>query len=106
MFITSRYPFDWSNPFGYLVAISLQYVIVTALFLLGAGLLLTGMSSFLFIVAAIKDVKINLNSINERGALAGNQSWTLAQLSDFVEFHAQLKQLCILEFQITAISSN
>ena len=71
----------------------MQYVIATALFLFGAGVVFLGVGSFLCAVATTNDIKINLKSINERGILAENLSWTLSQLSDVIRLHARLKQL-------------
>lgn len=63
------------------------------IFTLAAGMILVGLGLFLFIVAGTKDIEINLELINERGALAENLPWTFRMITEFIQHHSEMKQL-------------
>lgn len=89
----ARLPFVWKNPLGYFAAISLQYIMGYHFFTFLGNVSFLGIGAFLFTVAAVKDLKFALKPIGKRGVLARNQEWTLSQLSGFMQFQAQVKQL-------------
>lgn len=97
----SRFPFDWKNPLGYLIAITIEYIMFIFVFLYGGGEVCFGIGSFLFSVAASTDIKADLKEIGMHGVLPENRKWTLYKLSNFIQVHAQLKQLsCITILQL------
>lgn len=76
-----------------MIAISLEYIIVTALFHFGAGTAFVGVGSNIFAVTLTKEIINNLESINERGISEKNLPLTVLQLSESIRLYSMLKQL-------------
>lgn len=78
---------------GYMFTVTYQYVGAVYIFTLAAGLIFVGVGLYLFAAAGTKDIKMKLTSINKRGVLTENLSWSLSQLAEFIQYHSALKQL-------------
>lgn len=78
---------------GYLFVVAFQYTGAVYIFTLGAGVILFGVGLFLLSVTGVKEMKMNLNSINERGVMAKNLSWTMSQIAEFIQNYSVLRQL-------------
>lgn len=96
-----RFPFDWRNPIGYLVALTLQYTANVRFFKLVACLVATGLGAFSFELSMTTHVKTDLKLINESAKMKENRLSTLKRLSEFIEFHSRLKELSILTNYMT-----
>lgn len=85
--------FDWKNPTGYLIAFLVQYISVFCI--ANAATCYTAVisgSCWIFISMA-KDIKQNLNAINEIGKFNKDRSVFLDRLSQLIELHSQAKRL-------------
>lgn len=72
-FSNLRFPFDWRNPIGYLIALSSQFIADTYFFIFVACVVAFGLGIFLFLLAAAKDIKTDLRLLNKCAKLTKNQ---------------------------------
>lgn len=88
-----RLPFDWKNPFGYLIAASFQYTVAVhaAIFLTCISTL--GLGAFLFTIAVNKVCTQNSLVICKKAKYRKSQRHVLRRLLEFVQFHSSVKQL-------------
>lgn len=91
LILVQRFPFDWDNLRGYLVAVILQhgfliyeYVIIACSFALLFGV-------YRIVLSATKEIKRILHSMNEEAQTKGNQLKIL--LSEYIDVHTAIKQL-------------
>lgn len=87
-----RFPFDWENPYGYSVAITIQIIIANLGILIGACALVMGIGFYSFAIATGKSVKGSLFFIQRNITAETNQNNLLEQLIEFLEFHARVKR--------------
>lgn len=85
-----RFPFDWNNPIGYLIAFVIQYIIIAYEFCLTSCALAVGIGSLWLAILATKDIRRILNLINDKAQTNVIQS---NDLIDFIEAHGAIKQL-------------
>lgn len=92
--ILHRLPFDWQTPFGYFIAIAMQYVMVLYMLMLGAFFISLAVGSYVYMVAANKCTKCSLSSIN-RNAITdhANQNGLLEQFIELIRFQSAEKEL-------------
>lgn len=90
-----RFPWDTNRPFGYIIAFSVQYVMnwATVISAMCNTSFYTG--TFLMLNAITKDIKEDLNAINECATLNANRLKCLKLLSKFIKLHSSAKQLSI-----------
>lgn len=92
-FDCSRFPFDWKNPIGYLIAVTLQYIMIMYMFFVISSMLSLGIGAFMFSVKAVDDVKMCMKSVNECAIVKGKQSKAFKRIAGYIQLHAYLKQL-------------
>lgn len=85
-----RFPFGWKNPFGYLIALTLQYITLMYVFQFIALLVSLGVGVFLLTITMIKDLKRTVRALNKFNR---NELLFMKQLYDFIQFHSIAKQL-------------
>lgn len=92
------FPFDWKNPAGYCVAVILEYLMTICISYFVGSLAILGISTYILMLAMIKDIKYRLYSINENAKADKNKNptATVEQFSDFIQMHSMTKQLSIL----------
>lgn len=88
-----RFPFDWKNPIGYLVAVSFQYLTIRNLYMFAANLISLGIGLHLFTLSVTSDIKIQLNSISQIAKPKRNRKQIIKYLLDFVRNNSFEKQL-------------
>lgn len=91
-----RLPFDWRNPFGYFIAMVIEYAIASYAMTLGALTVATGVGAYLYMIASSKCIKVSLFSIGRRATTIYDDDQTHRTLDHFVEFiqfHSFVKQL-------------
>lgn len=69
-----RFPFDWNNPIGYLIAVTLEYIILAYEFFVVACLVGLGIGANLLGILVIKDIQSIVQSINSEAKATKNQS--------------------------------
>lgn len=92
-----RLPFDWKNPMGYMCASAIQFMVYVCMFSLMASLLSVGIGAFLFAVRATNDITANLKLINESTKTKQNLKNVPKYISDFVQYHGDVKELSELQ---------
>lgn len=88
-----RFPFDWKNPTGYSVVVLFQLVIAYFGLCFVAGLMCLAIGTFVIALTLTKDVRNDLNLINESVKSEQPLSNVLKQLTEFVRAHSHGKQL-------------
>lgn len=118
-----RFPFDWKNLIGYLIAVLFEYILtfymfifVEAMLAIGiaglekmyskfymavyiGGLLNLSVAAFLYEVTIIREMKNNLNSIIESSDSHKCRLKITKKFSDFIEIHSTMKQLRNVELR-------
>lgn len=94
IFDPKRFPFEWNNPTGYLIAVIIEYITYAyAYFLIGCTLAL-GIGAFWFAIGVCKEIQCILQSINDTAQANENQSTELKRLfAEFIYIHGIAKQL-------------
>lgn len=97
-----RFPYDWQNPVGYLVAVSIQLFTATIAFRYIGCFTLLAFGGFMFalaIVQILKDVLLSINNLasfkNRNHKLAKNEKLRkniYEKLFQFIQMHAHLQQ--------------
>lgn len=86
-----RFPFDWKNPTGFLVAIFIQYILVVSVMISLKCLVIFEIGLCFMLFPMTKDIKCNLNAINARPKK--NRSKIDEKFPQVVQFHCKLIQL-------------
>lgn len=97
-YVILRIPFESKNPFGFLIAVTLQYIIVGYELSVIACMLSLGIGAFMFAIASTEEINRSLNDFNKvmngdgQGS-SDNRSYFLEQFSTFIVAHSTVKQL-------------
>lgn len=93
----TRFPFDSNNPTGYLIAVLIEYVIVTYEYIMITCTLSLAIGAFWFIISVTKEIQHILHSINDKAQANEDQSNEMQRLfAEYIDAHAALKQLSLL----------
>lgn len=93
----TRFPFDSNNPTGYLIAVLIEYVIVTYEYIMITCTLGLAIGAFWFIISVTKEIQHILHSINDKAQANEDQSNEMQILfAEYIDAHAALKQLSLL----------
>lgn len=87
-----RFPFNWKNLSGYLIAITLQCIMTVYIHFNFANTLAIPIVTYFFTTFEINDIKGILNSIDQNAEAEKNH---LQSIKHFIETHSNLKQLSI-----------
>lgn len=87
----NRFPFDWRNPTGYLIAILLQTTMVASVMNDFSASWLFMVAMFLYLRALSKDLKRSVKHINRNAKMKESRSRILEQLTESLEFFWRLK---------------
>lgn len=88
-----RFPFDWKNPWGYLIAVGIQYIGHGYILLVTACVLIYGIGGYMLSIALSKSIKVNLYSINQNAGDENHRKYLMEQFIEFFECHSRMKQL-------------
>lgn len=81
------------KPFGYIIAFAVQYTAMWYVHCNIACMISLAFGSFLVSMSVIKNIKNNIYSINKNVKSKENRLQTFKKISNFIDFHATLKQL-------------
>ena len=95
-FQNCRFPFDWKNPIGYLIACTLQFILLIYLFHAAAFCVSIEIASYLLLISLTKDIKNTVYDMNSSQSDTKLRSTFLKQICEFVQFHANAKRLTIV----------
>lgn len=90
-----RFPYNWKNPTGYLVAVFIQSFMATYEFQYMGYLILLAFGTFMFIIAFVKIMKNELNSINKMASDTKSCKKMYKILSKFNRTYATVRQLSL-----------
>lgn len=100
-FFFSRIPFDSKNPPGFLIAFTLQYIIISYELYVIACVLSLAVGAYLFAIAATNEIESGIHDINESTQIKPkNRLNFLQQFSIFISVHSTVKQLSKSIFSI------
>lgn len=85
-----RFPFDWKNPFGYVVAVLIEFIITTYICLIMGILMSLAIEAILLLLTLAKHIQNLLHKFNKS---AKSESAAYKHLTNYVDFHSVLKQL-------------
>lgn len=90
-------PFDWKDPQLYLVAIGIIFSCSYCILLTSASMICYVVGSCSTLLAFLNDLKQKLNTLNATGEgfLTWNHMELKEKVSEFVKFHATVKELSI-----------
>lgn len=89
----TRFPFEWRHPIGYLIAITLEYVVAVYAFELLSALLILALDLVLIAVDSTQALKDDLKLINKNAASKKHRLLTLNRLANFIQSHSAWKKL-------------
>lgn len=89
--LANRFPFDWKNPYGYALAVTLQIKIASIPVRFIACFLSLASGCFLFSLSLARDLKGGVHSINENA----HEKFTCEQIIDLIRF-SNLKRFVLL----------
>lgn len=92
LFVVRRLPFDWKNPFGFVMAITLQYIIFTYAMKVGACVLTLAIGLYLYVIAMSECIKQILFAISQSTRTEAEQNLIQEQLIEYIEFDANVKR--------------
>lgn len=88
-----RFPFDWKNPNGYMIACSIEYIfLLNILFATFYGLVFQ-MGSIFMLIWMTEDIKRDLNAINDEVTVKENRRKFANRFVDTIQFYYDGKQL-------------
>lgn len=91
-----RFPFDTNSPFGYVIAIILQYIYASYSFIFGGCILSFAVGAFLFALTMVNDIKCCLESVDESVKTKDHQL-ILMRYVNFLQYFSDAKQLSKLK---------
>lgn len=91
--VIQRFPFEWKNPIGYLIAFPMEVILITCAAISGALATDIGIGINLILIAMGKDVEADMLSINQSITNHPKRSDIVKQFKDFVRFCSDSKQL-------------
>lgn len=92
-FFIRRFPWNWKNPFGFLIAIAIQNALFSYALMIGACLVAFGIGAYLYEIAVSNCIKGSLFAINRNTQAKADQSILLEQFIEFLKLHSNAKQL-------------
>lgn len=93
----SRYPFEWRNPIGYLIAIIQQYIVTYFCCYFSTLLLCVMIKSLWIFISMARDTKYILMTFNP---LNKNRIEILKRISEFTQLHSNAIQLSTWQLRL------
>lgn len=87
-----RFPFDWKNPRGYLIALILTYLLHRNLVYFLVCMLNNGIGGFMLTISLTKEIKTDLSSFSTLVKSDPNPMMYFKPLYDLIDFHSTLKR--------------
>lgn len=99
--ISKRLPFDWSNPCGYLIAISIGCYVLLYNAHVGVCIMSHIVGGSWMLLALTEDIKDQYYQINKIAKFSQNRSKLFIQFSGLIQFDSSAKQLSITKMSAT-----
>lgn len=88
----TRLPFDWKNPIGYLIAVTIQVAMLLIVYGDIACIWAFVVSAFLFALTAASDLNLELTEINKNTKTKRTRLYVRAQLIELLQFYSRFKR--------------
>lgn len=92
MIRNERFPFEWKNPRGYVIAVIIDTVIGMHLFTLIASIASLGIGSYLLAIVATSEIRKGLDLINKNLKTESERPRAMQRISQFVHWHSILNE--------------
>lgn len=89
------YPFDWRNPFGYMLATIYIFCLLSYSLVLISGVASFGIGCYILANTTSTELKTIIQKTNKKLRLKSQRSLALDRFIDLVEWHAKCKELSI-----------
>lgn len=83
-----RFPFDWNNPIGYVVALFIEYITVVAATVIALAIVTPIIASCIMIISLTKEVKYSVREIRKCVASKENRLKVNDLFPGLIEFHS------------------
>lgn len=83
-----RYPFDWRKPFGYIIAVTCQYIEASYFMYILLSLSILIIGTYWMLTSIIQDIKEVLLKVNSEKCMKD----LLNRFAEFVQLYAETKQ--------------
>lgn len=87
------YPFDWQNPFGYFLAMTFAFTLLTYTLLLISAIASFGIGCYLLAITVTNEVKSITKIATTKLRLKTERSLALSRFVDLIEWHSKYKKL-------------
>lgn len=87
-----RFPFNWKNPTGYLLAFILMYILYMHFFYFLTSCFLFGCGVYILITALTKDIKNKLKAFSDIVGSKRKKKMNPKRIVGFIEFHSSVKR--------------
>lgn len=87
-----RFPFDWKNPKGFLVAFAVEYILELNMLFFSICALCFGIGFYILIAAFTNDLKNDLTSFMAYSKSKRNRIRILKQLISFIQFQSVVQR--------------
>lgn len=91
----SSYPFDWRTTFGYFLATTYIFILLTYALLLISGIASFGIGCNLLAITVSKEIKGMIKKTNKKLKLKSERSLALSRFIDLIEWHSKCKKLSV-----------
>lgn len=88
-----RYPFDWKRPSGYLIVSAIEYLSTLTIIYAVVCIIYFQVGSVIVLNLLTKDIKYNVDDVNEKAKVAENQLELVKQCNELIQFHSNSIQL-------------
>lgn len=92
VFTVCRLPFGWKNPFGYIVAFIVVYIIQMNIIFCTVLFVNYGIGNYFLVKSFAIDLKNDVIAFNDRVKTEPNLKLSYKQFTDLIDFHSTLKR--------------
>lgn len=96
-----RFPFNWHNPIGYIIALSIEYITVISATVIALGIVTPVIASCIMIIALAKEVKHSVKEIRKHVKSKKYRMNVTKLFPELIEFYSNAIRLSkfILKFK-------
>lgn len=88
-----RFPFDTQTSVGYIVAVVIQCIMISMVFLFVANMAALAFGAIIFLIATVKDLRATLKLIKKMGKHRDKDAKMMVSIVHFIDLHADVREL-------------
>lgn len=96
IFQRERFPFDWRNPIGYMIAFAIEYLSFFCVVRVAVCLTTFIPGTFWILISITDDLKCDFNTVNELAKSEGSRLQITEKFYELISFQSDAKQLSII----------